>query len=298
MKKTLLAAGIMLLSLCMNGQVTPEAFLGGLPGIPGSVCSTADSEIDLFLDQIALVKGQIKDYSDKLSNIASGRKDEMTSNALAAVSARTGISQEEMTKLANMSEEEQEKWGQEFAARQMASAKSGKPIAGVNAAQAKQSVALGEEKLRLRGEIDAFVKRMAVIQQELATRDTLESRKRDQKIKPILKKWENAPLEPGALMLSTKVEDGFRRQIHECHVEYCRQMSPLQLDFITKYLTGVKTLLPVYRRLAQVDNEIANEQLNIKNMLQDENIYAISAVEGYADILKNAYKYRSGKFDK
>jgi len=32
MKKTLLAAGIMLLSLCMNGQVTPEAFLGGLPG--------------------------------------------------------------------------------------------------------------------------------------------------------------------------------------------------------------------------------------------------------------------------
>ena len=96
-------------------------------------------------------------------------------------------------------------------------------------------------------------------------------------------------------MLSTKVEDGFRRQIHECHVEYCRQMSPLQLDFITKYLTGVKTLLPVYRRLAQVDNEIANEQLNIKNMLQDENIYAISAIEGYADILKNAYKYCSGK---
>lgn len=295
MKKTLLAAGIMLLSLCMNGQVTPEAFLGGLPGIPGSVCSTADSEIDLFLDQIALVKGQIKDYSDKLSNIASGRKDEMTSNAMAAVSARTGISQEEMTKLANMSEEEQEKWGQEFAARQMAAAKSGKQVAVVNAAQAKQSVALGEEKLRLRGEIDAFVKRMAVIQQELATRDTLESRKRDQKIKPILKKWENAPLEPGALMLSTKVEDEFRRQIHECHVEYCRQMSPLQLDFITKYLTGVKTLLPVYRRLAQVDNEIANEQLNIKNMLQDENIYAISAIEGYADILKNAYKYCSGK---
>lgn len=87
----------MLLSLCMNGQVTHEAFLGGLPGIPGSVCSTADSEIDLFLDQIALVRGQIKDYSDKLSNIASGRK-------------------EEMTKLANMSEEEQEKWGQEYAA--------------------------------------------------------------------------------------------------------------------------------------------------------------------------------------
>ena len=117
MKKTLLAAGIMLLSLCMNGQVTPEAFLGELPGIPGSVCSIADSEIDLFLDQIALVKGQIKDYSDKLSNIASGRKDEMTSNAMAAVSARTGISQEEMTKLANMSEEEQEKFKAPILAR-------------------------------------------------------------------------------------------------------------------------------------------------------------------------------------
>ncbi len=298
MKKAFLAAGVMLLSLCMNAQITPEAFLGGLPGIPGSVCSTSDSEIDLFLEQIALVKGQIKDYSDRLSNLASGSEDNMKKNAMSAVSAKTGISQEEMMKLANMSEEEQERWAQEYAAKQMAAAKSGKPVAGENSAQAKRIVALGEEKLRLRGEIDAFVNRMNAISREVTKRDTIESRKRDERIKPILKKWENAPLEPGALMLSAQVEDGFRKQIHECHADYCQQMSPLQLDYITKYLTGLKALLPTYRRLAKVENEIAKEQLNVKNLLQDENIYAIAAVEGYADILKSAYKYRSGKFDK
>lgn len=297
MKKILFAAGLMLLAFCASAQVTPEAFLGGLPGIPGSVCSTSDSEVDQFLNQISIVKGQIKEYSDRLSNIASARKDEMAGNAMAAVSARTGISQEEMMKLANMSEEEQEKWGQEYAARQMAAAKAGKPAGGVNQAQAKKSVALSEEKLRLKGEVDAFVNRMKALSQEIALRDTLESRKRDARIKPIMKAWENAPLEPGAMMLSTKVEDGFRKQIHECHADYCREMSPLQLDFITKYLTGVKALLPTYRRLAQLDNEIAGEQLNIDNMLQDENIYAITAVEGYADFLRDAYKYRSGKFD-
>lgn len=287
----------MLLSFCASAQGTPEAFLGGLPGIPGSVCSTSDSEVDQFLNQISIVKGQIKEYSDRLSSIAAGRKDEMTENAMAAVSARTGISQEEMMKLANMSEEEQEKWAQEYAAKQMAAAKSGKPVAGANQTQAKKSVALSEEKLRLKGEIDAFINRMKALTQEIALRDTVETHKRDAKIKPIMKAWENAPLEPGALMLSTKVEDGFRKQIHECHAEYCREISPLQLDFITKYLTGVKALLPTYRRLAQVENEMAKEQLNIENLLQDENIYAVSAVEGYADILRDAYKYRSGKFD-
>lgn len=44
----------------LTGQSTPEAFLGLLPGIPSSVCTNDESEVNAFSDQIILVKEKIK----------------------------------------------------------------------------------------------------------------------------------------------------------------------------------------------------------------------------------------------
>ena len=73
-------------------------------------------------------------------------------------------------------------------------------------------------------------------------------------------------------------------------------MSPLQTDAIEQYLTTVKSLLPDYRKLTNIQNEIATLQQIGEIVPQDLSCY--SAIDDYADVLSSAYKYWVGKFNK
>ena len=281
----------------IKAQGTPEAFLGLLPGIPSSVCTNDESEVNAFSDQIILVKGKIKEYSDRISLTAGKSEKEAEREAYAPASAMTGISQADLMKLANMSEAEQDKWAQEYAAKQVASAKAGKPVAGENADRAKKLYNLNEERVKVKGEIDAIYNRLVVIYQEIKVKDTIETRKKNAKIKSIEKAWESAPWPDGALMQDPKVDLKFKKLIYQCESDYCSTMSPLMLDYITKYLTGLKYAIPLYRRLQVLDNELAAVQGVSAAVVNDENLYAVAAVEEYAGVLSDAYMFRCGKFE-
>lgn len=281
----------------LTGQSTPEAFLGLLPGIPSSVCTNDESEVNAFSDQIILVKEKIKEYSDRVS-LTSGKSEKSAEKeAYASASSMTGISQAELKRLAGMSEAEQERWAQEYAAKQAATAKAGKPVAGENSDKAKRLYSLNQERARVKGEIDAIYNRLKVLNQEMVARDTIETRKKNSKIKTIEKAWADAPWPPRALMQDPAVDLKFKKQIYQCESDYCSTMSPLMLDYVTKYLTGLKYAIPLYRKLCEVDNEISTIQGLTTAVIKDENLYAVAAVEDYTDVLSNAYMYRCGKFE-
>ena len=294
------AAALLLLvafSTQIKAQSTPEAFLGLLPVIPSSVCTNDESDVDAFIDQIILVKGKIQEYSDRVSMASGVNEKQAVKEAYASTSSMTGISQAELMKLANMSEAEQERWAQEYAAKQVASAKAGKPVAGENADRAKRLYNLNEERMKVKGEIDAIYNRIKVMNQELIARDTVETRKKNAKIKSIEKAWADAPWPPRALMQDPAVDLKFKKQIYQCESDYCSTMSPLMLDYVTKYLTGLKYAIPLYRKLCEVDNEISTLQGLTAAVIKDENLYAVAAVEDYADVLSSVYMYRCGKFE-
>ena len=281
----------------IKAQSTPEAFLGLLPVIPSSVCTCDDSDVDAFIDQIILVKGKIKEYADRLSLASGVNEKQAIKEAYASTSSMTGISQEELMKVANMSEAEQERWAQEYAAKQVASAKAGRPVAGENADRAKRLYTLNEERTKIKGEIDIIYNKLNGILQEINITDTLETRKKNAKIKAIEKAWADAPWPPRALMQDPAVDLKFKKQIYQCESDYCSTMSPLMLDYVTRYLTGLKYAIPLYRKLCEVDNEISTLQGLTAAVIKDENLYAVAAVEDYADVLSSVYMYRCGKFE-
>lgn len=304
MKKTFYLRGAtvaLLLLLSFSSQIkaqsTPEAFLGLLPVIPSSVCTCDDSDVDAFIDQIILVKGKIKEYADRLSLASGVNEKQAIKEAYASTSSMTGISQEELMKVANMSEAEQERWAQEYAAKQVATAKSGKPVSGEDPEKAKRLYNLNEERMKVKGEIDAIYNRLKVMNQDIIARDTVETRKKNAKIKTIEKAWADAPWPPRALMQDPAVDLKFKKQIYQCESDYCGTMSPLILDYLTKYLTGLKYSIPMYRRLCELDNKISLAQGLTAAVVKDENLYAVAAVEGYIDELEKAYMYRVGKFE-
>ena len=73
-------------------------------------------------------------------------------------------------------------------------------------------------------------------------------------------------------------------------------MSPLQTAAIEQYLTTLKSLLPDYRKLTNIQNEIATLQQIGEVVPTDLSCY--SAIDDYADVLLSAYKYWFGKFNK
>ena len=73
-------------------------------------------------------------------------------------------------------------------------------------------------------------------------------------------------------------------------------MSPLQTEAISQYLTTVKSLLPDYRKLTNVQNEVAKLQQIGEIVPQDLSCYA--AIDEYATALLDAYKYCIGKFNR
>lgn len=291
----------LLFSFALSSQViaqsTPEAFLGLLPAIPSSVCTNDESEVDAFSDRIILVKGKIKEYSDRISLTAGKSEKEAEREAYASASAMTGISQAELMKLSEMSEAEQEQWAKEYAAKQVTNAKSGKQVAGANPDMAKRLYNLNQERSKVMGEIDAIYNKLKAINQEIIARDTIETRKKNAKIKSIEEAWESAPWPDGALMQDPKVDLKFKKLIYQCESDYCSTMSPLMLDYITKYLTGLKYAIPLYRRLQVLDNELAAVQGVSAAVVNDENLYAVAAVEEYAGVLSDAYMFRCGKFE-
>ena len=52
--------------------------------------------------------------------MTAGKTEKQAKEAYATTSSMTGISEAELMKLANMSEAEQERWAQEYAAKQVA----------------------------------------------------------------------------------------------------------------------------------------------------------------------------------
>ncbi len=288
---------LILFSFKTKAQSTPEAFLGLLPGIPSSLCTNDESEVAAFSDQIILVKGKIGEYSERVSLSSGVSEKQAKKEAYASTSSMTGISQAELMKLANMSEAEQERWAQEYAAKQVATAKAGKPVAGENSDKAKRLYSLNQEWTKIKGEIDAIYNRLSVLNQEMIARDTVETRKKNAKIKTIEKAWADAPWPPRALMQDPAVDLKFKKQIYQCESDYCSTMSPLMLDYVTRYLTGLKYAIPLYRKLCEVDNEISTLLGLTAAVIKDENLYAVAAVEDYADVLSSVYMYRCGKFE-
>ena len=87
------------------------------------------------------------------------------------------------------------------------------------------------------------------------------------------------------------------KQIYQCESDYCSTTSRLMLDYVTRYLTGPKKAITICSKLRAVDNEISTLQGLTAAVIKDENLYAVAAVEDYADVLSSVYMYRCGKFE-
>ena len=306
-----------------KAQSTPEAFLGQLPSVPTVNCAADRAEIDRFADRIYRVKTDLQQVIDRIHADAQAdmekNKNKVVSNAISqsglnksdvrklqqsdgsedegqkavekAVSEQYGVSMQDLEKVGEMSDEEQEKWAQNYANNMMQQAKQNPKATIKKTDKSARLFELAKEEKAIGERITYDMTRVTQIFKNVEEQDTIETRILNKKLRPLEKQLCSGICTDAEIARSRAAE----KQIYNLKIQYCEKMSPLQTNAISQYLTTIKTLFPDYRRLTEIQNEITTLQQIGELVPQD--LYCIKAVDEYANVLSEAYKYWVGKFE-
>ncbi len=288
-QKGLLLILLLICQLSLHAQPSPEALLSRLPSVPTVKCDADRTEIDDFLNSIYLVKTDLQTIIDKMQTDAAASAAEIEAKIRSGALPQAGINVAEMEKVAAMSEEELIQWAQAHADQLLEeSQNSSFDELQMNSARlfelAQEQQALSEQITNKNGDLQLLLL-------EVNEQDKEEYDKLREQITPLEKQLCSGICTDAEIARSNTAE----KQIYNLRISYCQKMSPLLSAALSEYLTGVKSLFPDYRRLAEVQNEMATLQDGVGYPV-DISCYA--AVDDYADVLLDAYKYWVGKFRK
>jgi len=74
---------------------------------------------------------------------------------------------------------------------------------------------------------------------------------------------------------------------------YCNALSTAHLRYIKQCFNDINDQIPLYVRLNEIENELIKREIDYDRLVTGTDLYAVKAVDKYADILSKAYKYRT-----
>jgi len=307
----------------VKAQTTPEAFLAQLPPVPNVACTADSSVVNHFTNRIYEVKSALQQVIDRIHAEVQANEEKLKDKALSNAVRQSGLSKKEMEqlqqenvteehalkaankvigkqynlslqeleKVGEMSDADQEKWAQNYANSRMQQAKQNPQATAKKQDKSARLFDLAKEQKAIGERITDKMTKVDKLFKNIEQQDTIETRKLNEKIPPLEKQLCSGICSPAEIARSRAAE----KQIYNLKLQYCEKMSPSQIDAISQYLTSVKTLFPDYRRLTEVQNEIVRLQFG---EITPEDLSCYKAVDEYANILLGTYKYWIGKFDK
>jgi len=319
LKNYLVFGTVFLLSVTIQAQTTAKAFLSQLPAVPNSVCNADTSTISHFIAKIDKVRSGIEAERDKLgvrvnanweknkhkmlsvnaANLGLSTSDmkrlmnenisEEEGMAIAnkSVENRYGTSMEEFRKVANMSEAEQEQWAKDFANKQMQQAQQNPETTAKKTEKNKRLYDLGVEQ-------KAIIKRLSAIWEKVNNagnnymyQDSVQGEELEKKLKPL----ESDPVMAGGCATAAEWQRAraLEKQIYNLKKQHCEKMSPILLDYILQCQSALKMSFPDYVRQIEIANELSKIQNGVEAIPVES--AGLDAVDGYAHLLLDAYKY-------
>ena len=258
-----------------------------LPPAPATTCMASESEKDAFYKRIEAFNKAYDDYivrwesGSSPSSMTEKEKDKSVKQAL----KQSDLNMDELMALQNMSEEEQQKWAMQYAARMEKNK---------NVSQSQNLTKLFMKKQEIMDQLELHMERVVMDIHEFQNIKIAENKKLDEKLNPI--KVELQSIE--TIFISKEDEARVMtllRQEYELKKAFCEKMSPLWLAVINKRLAYTKKAIHLWIELAEVENQISLQQTGFK-AYKDVNYPGIKEVAEYAKALENSYDYWVGPF--
>ncbi len=298
-------------------QVQPEAYLSQIPNLPDNICSmtraakveylknldslhsnltieiesrkkTVEENYDNSEDQMK--QNIAKQYGLSESDMNKLEKDEMSEEEKQAMinkalQQKANLSIDEIKNLKKMSKEGQKAWAEAYSTEQMAKVQADPEAAKKDQNTNMQRYELAKEQSlimqRLKAVGDKYMEKM----RELDKLDSVATKERDEKRKPLMDKIE-----------ATGFETNIVEEVRGIERNYCNKLTPHYLKIIEDRYTDLKKLMPDYYRLEEVNAKLNQITTGIKKDLSSPGLIALEAVDEYVILLESAFKYSNYTF--
>lgn len=296
-------------------QVTPEGFLSKFPALPLNGCVKQREIREAFLNDVHTVSKEIEMVLNSMNEELDAKSSDMQQQTMNKYAQQYGLSSadmqklqsggkmseqekkamankmmqnsmnmsvDEVTNLKNMSKEGKKAWAEAYSTEGMADMQADPEKYRKQQMESKSLMELTILKKHLVDSLSAIESKFA---QQLARIETNPERiKFEEEIKEIESKRNRLMGEYNSEI------DGLTAQIKAKKQEYCNQYSTENLAIIQNFADHVKSSIPAYYRLQEIEEAITKAQTGAEMNLQKGQL-ALGKVHSLSGILLKAYNY-------
>ena len=305
MKNTVILISLMWITQSLSAQNTLIKYMSKLPPLPEDFCNTNSAAYSNFSDQVTKVIATIDD------EIESIQKQTPTENqALKDISKKTGISTQKLNDLinsedegeaeklmqqqvqkqygvslsefenvANMSKDEQEKWGKEYSKTDKSKQSSQK---------AKSDYQSADEINKLNAEITAYINDWTAMQMDLQKHQRIAKTECDTCIEKVQRSAPEPRYRGEHCVNEHAIYEYIEKNEAICYNNYCNYMTPKTKVYLTKKKADLPKLYELLARKNKLENDIAKSETGIEmNNVVSEDLIALALVKEFAKEMLN-----------
>lgn len=303
------------MSITVFGQVTPEAFLGMLPKIPGSACSKETEARTEFMNKIEEVRELIDNEISSREEESDSNSDELEAQAMKKYAQQYGLSEKELKKLQDedLSDEEsdalvdkalqnssnlslgeiknldklsdkgQAAWAEAYSTEKMAEVQSDPKKYQEQQLQTKNLYELNLLQKHLLDSIGAI---------ESKFKQQFDEIKRDPEAKVMLDNISRLKSQLIGLMGEGNDAEGkaIGEKLNAEKAKYCNKYTSAYLNLLERYESYTKSCLTTCYRLELISARQTKLQTGV-DMKQKPGRLGIGQVSSYLGLLGGAYQY-------
>lgn len=296
-------------------QVTPEAFLAKYPALPGNGCVKDPDQREEYMNNVRSVSKEIDEVMNRLNEEVHANSPDVQKQAMNKYATQYGLSAadvqklqsggkmsdkekramankmmqnsmnvsvDEIANLKNMSKEGKEAWAEAYSTEINADMQA-------DPQKYKKQQIAGKNLMELTMLKKHLVDSLGAIDSKFGQQfDRIENDQERIKMKEEIRKLEERR---NNLMGEYNSEvDQLTSEIKTKKQEYCSKYSPENLSIIQNYISHVKSSLPAYYRLQEIETAITKAQTGAEIKMQEGHL-ALGKVHTLAGALLKAYDY-------
>jgi hypothetical protein len=267
-------------------QSDPEDFLSKIPPLPDGACSLDDEERHQYSDNISRLHKDITELIRKLKKEAESNAKNTEDEVKKNMAAQYGLTEADLQKMKNrknMTEAEKK----ELMEKMMKAGNKNIP----DQKKSRNMVELANEQKALLDKLGAINKMFSDKLIELDKKDTLAAGELNKELDPLIKELHSIPDGEGTTDADELRRKNVLLRIADAEKRYCSKMTPPYYEILITRMADVKSSLPDYKRLQEVNSELNKSTTGVQKDIASPRLMELESVEEYIKLRKEVFKY-------
>lgn len=266
------------------GQTDPQNYLSRIPSLPEKACDMTIIEksgySDIINDLNKDITNEIRQLKKEAKSNARDNEEKIKQN----MAKQYGLSEADLEKMKNkknMSEAERK----ELMQKMMKNSKM------PDQKQSMNNFELAAEQKNLIDKISSINNEFNDKLNDLDKTNESAVSDLNSKREPLLTELRSINDGEGGTEQDAIHRKNVLEKIHFAEEQYCGKMTPLYYLLLEERLAVLKSILPDYKRLQEVNSELNKNSTGIEKDIATPGLMELEAIEEYVGLLKSVFKY-------